>query len=498
MVYEGFLTNIANLLGLPLNAKRRKADGTDVNSTTGDQYMNDFINVIVDITADDVVIGDNAFIYTCHKRIGNNLRAKVESLRNELNHIALWTAKDLLKLGYSAYSTDIIDGQIYFNPILTPLSFFLLKDKTIQVVSTEQNIEIKNALLFLYYEKDMLKEIKVQGKDGKELTKLQINPVGIQLKNIGRIAKDLALIEKAIERFRVQSSRIVRFGTVDVGQNSGDKQQDILDDISEGINAESIDMITDTTFTDQIPIFPTRKEIGKLEMVEQVPAQPNGDFQDLDYYLSKFFMALRFPKSYADFSQALSESATSMIRGDLRYAKLISSVRSIINKAVNKWVAGIDSLSKINLRFELSKIPNSETDEVIETVNGFVDATSSAYDLLTTASTYAEAYYLLQSLRGMLSTSTNIGAINTWLDNLDVAVKRKFEKDAIDEAKQEAMKESGDQGEPLDETLSSLDDLASGGEDLGGEDLGGEEAGGEEAGTEGGTGEPTEFGSFFE
>ena len=60
--------------------------------------------------------------------------------------------------------------------------------------------------------------------------------------------------------------RYIRFATVEVGVNKGDQQAELVEDISEGLNANSQDLQTATVFDDQIQVFPTRKGLGSPEV----------------------------------------------------------------------------------------------------------------------------------------------------------------------------------------------------------------------------------------
>ena len=48
------------------------------------------------------------------------------------------------------------------------------------------------------------------------------------------------MVEKAILRYRRDLSKILRFVSVEVGASQGTKQQVLLDNVSSGINANSL------------------------------------------------------------------------------------------------------------------------------------------------------------------------------------------------------------------------------------------------------------------
>ena len=99
--------------------------------------------------------------------------------------------------------------------------------------------------------------------------------MGLQVKNSQQAIEDLSNTELAIQRLRNQM-RYVRFASVEVGLNKGDNQQEVVDDISEGLNANSEDLYTTGMYDDNIPVFPTRKGIGTPTLSEYAPTADMG------------------------------------------------------------------------------------------------------------------------------------------------------------------------------------------------------------------------------
>ena len=146
----------------------------------------------------------------------------------------------------------------------------------------------------------------------------------MQFKNAKSTLDALNLIENALKRYRAQLSRIVRYATVDVGLSNGDTQKDVVETISAAINADSMNLtsVNNEEYNDNIPIIPTRNGKDSPEMHLDVPQGDIKELPDLKYYLDKLNLITRFPATYMDFSQAMGTTAASMIRSDLRYAKL--------------------------------------------------------------------------------------------------------------------------------------------------------------------------------
>ena len=131
----GFLINVANLLGLPLGAKRAKVSnpiskGVQEKPFYEETRLKDFLNSIIDITKDDICIGEVPLFYkTTKKRIGKELRDKIDNLTEELNKIIDGAAIGILKKGYAVYTYKIYKEDnkenIYFYPLLGEIALFL-------------------------------------------------------------------------------------------------------------------------------------------------------------------------------------------------------------------------------------------------------------------------------------------------------------------------------------------------------------------------------------
>lgn len=430
MVLEGFILNLANTLGIPLGAKRRKVNGNGINGyqdpelNIDESPCKDFINSIIDIAKDDVCVGRAPFFYQSEKkRISNALKDRCQVLCDALNKIAPWVATDLLKVGVSTYNYKVLDDKrIIFNPILTKC-YYILEDDNSVAVYNEDGEKVENILVFIYYDKENLVLLEEGDNEGR----VQIVPAGIQTKNLKQSLDALSNTEKSIARLRADTSRVVRFGTVEVGLNKGNNQQEIVDDISEGINANSMDLNDSTEFDDQIPIFPTRKGLGKPEYEEHFSQGNLSDLADLDYNLSKVTLAMRFPKSYADFSDHLSQSAVSMIRGDIRYAKLLTTCRSLMEETVNEWAKPIKELQDAKIVFKLTQVPSSEDDDVVQVLSGYTDFASAAWDYISQAESKEEAEKLLTTLKVLYSTSTNQEGVTKFLDALYESIQAKYD-----------------------------------------------------------------------
>ena len=179
-------------------------------------------------------------------------------------------------------------------------------------------------LVFLNYSRETIVLNRKPGEhinpdDVRSKYKYQITPEPIQLKHVQSVATDLYMVERAMYRYRIQLSKIARFAEVEVGPSQGgNNNETVVDNASAAVNANSMSLGMTAAdpvmnFDDNLPIVPIRKGIGHIEITSDIPDFDKiKELPDLDYTLNRLFLAMRFPKSYADFNQAFSPSTTSL------------------------------------------------------------------------------------------------------------------------------------------------------------------------------------------
>lgn len=453
--WQGLITSIQNYLGVPMGATYRPASSKD-NETSGDNSLKemDLIKSIVSITVDDVCIGSSPFYYKTGEPVDNAARSKFDKILRELNSIAKWIAYDLLVDGISPYKIKVVGKEIYIYPILDKVKVILNSRKEI-ILLDENDSKIIDALVFVNFDRTSL--AKIEGKNYE----FSITPKSIQLSNVTETGKELAMVEKAILRYRRDLSKILRFVSVEVGASQGNKQQELLDNVSSGINANSLSLETTVSdlFDDEIPVFPTRKGLGKPEIEEHVPSANISELADLDHVLGKLFLGMKFPKTYADFTQALGATAVSMIRGDIRYSRMLKTARTLMEKTVNAYFSDLKQARQFKLEFKLQEIPNPEDQEVIESLQSYSDFIENSYEnIINSSETEDEALYKLQTYVDLLGDSSNLRSIERWIQTTRKYIKKKFnsaEADLKDEEFPEDFDESGETaGEEMDDIIN--------------------------------------------
>lgn len=455
--FEGLSLMLLNFLRIPPGTSIRK-NSPGSGSADFDQYIeqNELIQSVVDITVNDVVIGRSPFTYLSKDGTPHSLKVKVEEqLIPEFNKIAKWAARDLLTKGYSIYETEIYDDKFTLIPVIDDCEFYIDKRGNIIVYRitedgrSEKSENLQDIIVFLNYDKSSFANFEDSDKELKNKgIKFAVTPTPIQLKNVAKTAKDLYDTEQSILRYRTQLSRILRFVTVDIGVSQGDQQQTVIDEISSALNSNSLSLPQTTelatSYDDNIPVIPTRRGIGRPELTESVPSADISNTEDLDKIYQKLFLGLKFPKSYAMFDEALGSSAVSTIRGDIRYNRMVTDCRTLIEETVNKYLWTNRFLKKWEVEFQLSGMPSSEDEDIISALAGYHDFLSDMFDLIVTNSeTSEEAVTKVTLMSDLMGKSTNIPNLSKFLDDLRLLIKNhKFDGD------EEGLEDDNEHGEP--------------------------------------------------
>ena len=325
------------------------------------------------------------------------------------------------------------------------------RDGSIVFYDTKDRV-VENVLVFLNYSKESLVKIESGSHDNSmsdaewDEMLYEVTPEPIQLKNVSSVAQDLYGLERSMYSYRNKLARIVRFITVDVGNSQGERTQEIIDDISQTINADSQSlqptMTPNTDFADGISIHPHRKGIGKPELVENVPDFDISKMADLDYTLGRLFLATRFPKTYADFNTNLNETTVSLIRGDIRYARMVAHCRFNIEDTINNWFrSSSKELDSSDVYFRLVKLPTSEDTDVVDTLTSFAEFSNNFIETLDSAETREAALNYLQSMESLLDDTSNLSSVQNWFELMRSYINDKFDaldRDAENAAAQEA------------------------------------------------------------
>lgn len=467
---------LLNILRIPPGVSLRKQYGNS-NSGKGDMVnemvrRNYLIKTYLKMAASDVCIGAEPFVLSFQEDAGDEFIERLGIIKKGFDRISQWVALDLLRDGVSVYQAKSVKNntKFYLRPLNQPLQFFLNDEGDVMVydMQEEKVLDNENLVVFINYNKDACQETKDSNIDAiPEGADLAITPVSMQLDGIEDLAKDLYITQKSIVRYRAQLSRIVRFVTVDVGVAQGDKMQNTIDNISESINSDSMSLLQSvdetSSYDDNIPVIPTRKDVGKPELQTDIPEADISKLADLDNLKSDLSTVMRMPKTYTNFDEALGSTAASMVRGDVRYQRLITSVQTLIESTVNDYLQRTDKCKDYDVKLTLTKYPSSEDSDVLAAVSDYKDFLSDCVDLfLENAHSKADANNKVQLFQDLLGDSANLKSIQKFIEDLRDAIEQaNFEDDDSD-------------------TEDAVDMESPGSEGGLGEESGGEESGGTE------------------
>ena len=179
-MYTGGLQSLglmlANFLGIPPGVSLRRTYGNRGTSANGNGLSeilanHDFINSIVDITSDDVCVGNSPVYVSGLSSISSPiLKQRTEDICVALNKIVRWAAVDLLKHGLSMYVfhsyEDRVAGRVKASlvPFVEDVKIYMKRDGSIVFYDTKDRV-VENVLVFLNYSKESLVKIESGSHD---------------------------------------------------------------------------------------------------------------------------------------------------------------------------------------------------------------------------------------------------------------------------------------------------------------------------------------------
>ena len=150
----------------------------------------------------------------------------------------------------------------------------------------------------------------------------------------------LSALEDILMLTRMTRSVLYRIFSVEVGSKGDTETARILNQLKNRIKFEETISVKEKIYNSdlrQVPLgdsifIPTRNGIGNID-IKTVGGDVNlKDAIDLDYFKDKLFAALRIPKAFLGFSDEGTGGMinTSLTRMDIRYARTIRGIQSIL------------------------------------------------------------------------------------------------------------------------------------------------------------------------
>jgi len=419
MLLESFSQTILRWLRIPPGTSLRKADGPSTSSSIGKIDENEYVEAILDITVDDVCVGEEPLSINFDSTTPEVTQKKLKGINDEFNSIVKWVARDLASEGVSVYDVTVSKkNKLIVIPFLEDVEYFLTKEKRVvaYAVGSKDESQLTNKLIFINFDKKSLQP--VEDKRSSDII-FKIVPAPMQLRNVERTVSGLVSAEDSLARYRIQLGRLARWVNVDVGASQGDTQKDVVDTISSSINANSSSLMNGNLyqeFDDNLPVLPHRRGLGKAEIVSDVPSANISDIVDLDYWKTKLALLMRFPATYLDFSKSLDTTAVSLLRGDLRYSKKCTSIRTKITSTLNEYISS-SKFNRYHPVFSLTQLPSSEDDDVIAALQSYVELSKDVEEFINGAEdTKGLKLHKLKLLQDLFATSVSSPSIQSWFE----------------------------------------------------------------------------------
>lgn len=286
--------------------------------------------------------------------------------------------------------------------------------------------------------------LRVRDKDDKLDTVVCYRVVGTSVVDNARfIFRINNMIDNMLVLSRIARSTQYNLVKIEVGNASAGKTQQILMDTRRRLEGstkikKNVGMKTDPS---PIPInsnvyIPTRDGKG------DVTVEPVGDnvdvrsIVDVDYFKDKEFAALKVPKQYLGFDEALSSLGNnSLVKMDLRYARSVLRVQSILINGIkalcNNYLAYRGRKSDINkFKIKMRPLSTSENTSRVEEFITNMQAIDSVNGLLESYKDYIDKPKLLKSLLLMVGISPSEIASKEF-----ATILQEIEKGTYDESK---------------------------------------------------------------
>lgn len=154
-----------------------------------DIAQNDYIQAIVDITVDDICIGDSPL--TIDYKLGNGHEESLQKIQDEFNTIVKDVARDLCIQGISVWESSLIDGNFLLTPCIEPVEVYMNNKKELVVLQDDKKLE---CILFINYNKQSLSVSE------NDKYKFLVTPTPMQLKGAQKTIEGIANAERSITR----------------------------------------------------------------------------------------------------------------------------------------------------------------------------------------------------------------------------------------------------------------------------------------------------------
>ena len=205
----------------------------------------------------------------------------------------------------------------------------------------------------------------------------------------------LDLLDTLVLSQRINKNQVLRIIGIEVGNASPKDTRRMVSEVKSAFKQtafekEKLYKEGNKSSTISNVYVPTRQDKGNINVQEIGGNIDVKDLTDLDYYTNKLFAALRVPKEFLGFDSSGGGALVdgSMTKKDLRFARLIKSVKALVCDLVREMVLFKMSKTKYanqNIEFEVksTRVATSEDDELVTNLQNSLIAAEALKTFLT-------------------------------------------------------------------------------------------------------------------
>lgn len=363
------------------------------------QYMlqDAIISGCIELISDEAAILDN--VYNMSYWIDCPTSAKLERIINDwlkntidINHLVWRMAYQLLVDGgffLRTFKNDdeakkYIDEGDYFELVKDYLSIsdITMYGKTIsyqwQDETDENDVSLfkEDEFIHIFWDKGAYEPITVEfsEKDSEGIYTRKTKDCKVvygtsYLENSRQAYLILDLIDTMLLSARVNKTTLTRLIMTEVGTAGKTETKRIIDRVKSAFKVSSLKIDNsykegDKTATIQNVYIPTRNGKGEVRVDEFGGNADIRDISDIEYYTDKLMASLRVPKAFLglDSNMTAGLGANTMTKVDIRYARLIKTVKTFMKEAITQMIQ-----FKISTSSELLKLADKHS-WTVETV----------------------------------------------------------------------------------------------------------------------------------
>ena len=263
-------------------------------------------------------------------------------------------------------------------------------------------------------------KLSVRDSEGKLENIVCYKVVGTSIvDNVRYIYRIINMLDNMLVLSRIARSTQYNLVKVEVGNASPGKTQQILMDIRRRIEGSTKLKKNTGMKTDPSPIpinsnvyLPTREGKGDVTIESVGDNVDVRSIVDIDYFRDKEFAALKIPKAYMGFEEALGGSLgnNSLAKMDIRYARSVQRVQSILVNGIrnlcNNYLIYRGRHGDVNkFKVRMRPVVTSETAGRVEEFMTNMQAFDSMSNFLTEYGPYVDKAKVLKSMLGLVGWS---------------------------------------------------------------------------------------------